>query len=315
MSHRCRRRVRSREHAQCRPWFPRHRERREPLRDASPSPVAAPRMTLASSGERIVELAPRHRLRSATVAQPARLLSRMSSSASAITGKTSLVGERLRHPFPARIGESDEVPGQIAAIDRRYISGLERPQIPRVVPVVEMAAEARESAHGRQRRLQPLDRVDRSRSIRNRARSPPTADRGRYWSATSGAPRTGVGSSWKLSGGNMWSAGVTKVSKKRHVRRAISRKARASPSRHLQMAARRDGDRLAQRAIAGEAIQSAANGSASGHVPCPHAEATTSATAPMRTAAGHPAIEAEKVELGARSSPAPRSPIRADAGG
>ena len=41
--------------------------------------------------------------------------------------------------------------------------------------------------------------------------------------------RTGAGSSWKLSGGSMLSLGVTKVSKKRQVRRAISRSARRRP--------------------------------------------------------------------------------------
>ena len=35
----------------------------------------------------------------------------------------------------------------------------------------------------------------------------------------------GTGSSWKLSGGSMLSAAVTKVSKNRQVRRAISRSA------------------------------------------------------------------------------------------
>ena len=35
---------------------------------------------------------------------------------------------------------------------------------------------------------------------------------------------TGLGSSWKLSGGSMWSAAVTKVSKYRQVRRATRRK-------------------------------------------------------------------------------------------
>ena len=35
----------------------------------------------------------------------------------------------------------------------------------------------------------------------------------------------GFGSSWKLSGGSMWSSAVTNVSKKRQVRRAISRSA------------------------------------------------------------------------------------------
>ena len=41
---------------------------------------------------------------------------------------------------------------------------------------------------------------------------------------------TGFGSSWKLSGGSMLSAGVTKVSKKRQVRRAIRRRSRVSGS-------------------------------------------------------------------------------------
>src|SRR5690349_10662617 len=75
---------------------------------------------------------------------------------------------------------------------------------------------------------------------------------------------TGLGSSWKLSGGSMLSAGVTKVSKKRHVRRAISLKVRASSSDAPNWLAE-VGDRLVHNAIAGAAIQSSTKGSATGH--------------------------------------------------
>ena len=40
------------------------------------------------------------------------------------------------------------MPGQIAAVDGRYVSGIERPQSPRVVPVVEMTAKPGEPVHG-----------------------------------------------------------------------------------------------------------------------------------------------------------------------
>jgi hypothetical protein len=62
----------------------------------------------------------------------------------------------------------------------------------------------------------------------------------------------------------MLSAGVTKVSKKRHVRRAISRKVRASSSDTPSWLAA-VGDRLVQSAIAGAVIQSSTKGSATGH--------------------------------------------------
>ena len=70
---------------------------------------------------------------------------------------------------------------------------------------------------------------------------------------------SGTGSSWKLSGGSMLSPTVTKVSKNRHVRRAVRRSARASATLTGNCPAI-TGDRLAQRAIPGTAAQSAANG-------------------------------------------------------
>jgi len=94
---------------------------------------------------------------------------------------------------------------------------------------------------------------------------------------------TGSGISWKLSGGSMWSAGVTKVSKKRQVRLAMRRRAWASASASGRWAPIR-GDRLAQKATAGEANQATANTDATGHVPHPLNHATAIAEAPMTTA-------------------------------
>ena len=65
-------------------------------------------------------------------------------------------------PFPARIGERDEMPGQIAAVDGGYVSWLQRSKIARVVPVVEMTAHALHATHRRERRLQPINRLTRS---------------------------------------------------------------------------------------------------------------------------------------------------------
>src|SRR5687767_3818143 len=85
---------------------------------------------------------------------------------------------------------------------------------------------------------------------------------------------TGLGVSWKLSGGNAWSSGPTNVAKNLHVRRAIKRRARASagasdgmPDALLGM--------LIQRATAGDAIHSTSHGKAAGHAAgCIHATAT-----------------------------------------
>ena len=60
-------------------------------------------------------------------------------------------------PFRAGIGERDQMAREIAAVDRRDVGRLERPQIARVVPVEEVAVEALQPLHGRQRRLEPLD--------------------------------------------------------------------------------------------------------------------------------------------------------------
>ena len=89
--------------------------------------------------------------------------------------------------------------------------------------------------------------------------------------------------SWKLSGGNMWSDVVTKVSKNRHVCRAIKRRAAASGS----VAGRRPaifGGRPTPSATAGETNQITANAVASGQAPRPQTRLTATAAAPMKSA-------------------------------
>ncbi len=59
----------------------------------------------------------------------------------------------------ADIGECDQVAGEIAAVDRGDILRLQRPEIRRVVPVVEVAAEPLHPAHCPQRRREPVRHV------------------------------------------------------------------------------------------------------------------------------------------------------------
>ncbi len=132
-------------------------------------------------GERILEMAPGHRLHAARVAQVARLRARQLDRVGDPL-QTTRVGDRMIFPFPAGIRQRDQVPGQIAAVDRGNIAGIERSQIARIVPVEEMAAEARQLAHGRQRRLQSRDRIDRpgpTEVARARGRQQIEADIGR----------------------------------------------------------------------------------------------------------------------------------------
>src|SRR5579864_4212380 len=71
----------------------------------------------------------------------------------------------------------------------------------------------------------------------------------------------GRGSSWKLSGGRKVSSGPTKVSKKRHVRRAVERRIWRSAAERISAGDGRGG-RLTQRAASGESTHASTNGAA-----------------------------------------------------
>jgi hypothetical protein len=66
---------------------------------------------------------------------------------------------RVVLPLAEGAGERDQVRGQVARVDRRYVARFERVQILRVVPVVQVAAEFLHARHRRQRRLDAIERV------------------------------------------------------------------------------------------------------------------------------------------------------------
>ena len=75
---------------------------------------------------RVVELVPGHGLCSPSIALMVRLLAGEIERISD-TGKTPRIREGQTAPLAARIGESDQVPGQIAAVDGGDVLGIERP--------------------------------------------------------------------------------------------------------------------------------------------------------------------------------------------
>ena len=98
--------------------------------------------------ERVIELAPRYDLRAPTVAP---LVCFVLSECCCIFDPPKAPGVSKRHiaPLAARVCKGDKMRCQIPAVDGRDVLWIERPQIPRVVPVVEMSSKAREVAHGR----------------------------------------------------------------------------------------------------------------------------------------------------------------------
>src|SRR5579864_6832756 len=57
----------------------------------------------------------------------------------------------------AGICKSDQMSSQITAIDRGDVSRIQRTKIPGIIPIVEMAAEALQATHRRERCFQPLN--------------------------------------------------------------------------------------------------------------------------------------------------------------
>src|SRR5207342_3413111 len=57
----------------------------------------------------------------------------------------------------ARLSERDQMTGEVSTVDRGYVFGIERPEVARVVPVIEVTAETLEAVHGSECRFEPLD--------------------------------------------------------------------------------------------------------------------------------------------------------------
>ena len=77
-------------------------------------------------------------------------------------------GERLRaeqravDDLLARLSERDEVAGEVSTIDRGYVFRIERTEVTRIIPVIEVTPETLEAVHGAERRFEPLDCVHRA---------------------------------------------------------------------------------------------------------------------------------------------------------
>ena len=59
----------------------------------------------------------------------------------------------------ARLSQGDQVPSQVTAVYRGYIDGLQRPEVPGIVPVAEVAPDPVQFGHGHQSSLEPLRHV------------------------------------------------------------------------------------------------------------------------------------------------------------
>jgi hypothetical protein len=110
------------------------------------------RESIGHRRKRILELARRHCLGSATEAQVDGLPSGQSERVGD-SGPTRGGGHRRLPPLFAGIGDRDEMARQIAAVDGGHIFGFERLEIASVVPIVEVAAKARHANHCRERRF------------------------------------------------------------------------------------------------------------------------------------------------------------------
>ena len=115
--------------------------------------------------------------------------------------------------------QRQQVAREVAAVDRRDVRRAQRLQRLRVVPVVEVAAVALHARHRVERRAGALDQLAGGQVAEVVRRQVASSDRPMLVGEVRWAMRS-AGCSWKLSGGRWLSAGPTKVSKNRQVRRA-----------------------------------------------------------------------------------------------
>ena len=74
--------------------------------------------------------------------------------------KRALARNGRLDPLATGIGQGEKVSCEITAIDRGDVARVERPQIPRVIPIIEMPAEALQFSHGRKGCFQSCHRID-----------------------------------------------------------------------------------------------------------------------------------------------------------
>jgi hypothetical protein len=95
-----------------------------------------------------------------TVAQPRGLAQQQQIVGEAVAPARCL--DRRHDHLVTGVGERDQVAREIAAVDGRDVFRLQRAQILGGIPVEEVAAEALQLVQRRERRLQPLDGLERA---------------------------------------------------------------------------------------------------------------------------------------------------------
>ena len=110
--------------------------------------------------ERLVEALSRRRLRTPVARQGARRFPHEERGV-LDPGERRRTQHRAVDHLPTAVRERDEMTREIPAVHRRHVLWVERTAVFCVVPVVEVAAEALEAGHRRERRLESLDEVER----------------------------------------------------------------------------------------------------------------------------------------------------------
>src|ERR1700684_233748 len=95
--------------------------------------------------ERVIKFVPRDKTRSPVVGK---FVNGLARQAQGIFDSGEQVGrcEWVANPLPAGIGNGDQMSGKIAAIHGRNVSRIQRTQISRIIPIVEMSAKALKAA-------------------------------------------------------------------------------------------------------------------------------------------------------------------------
>ena len=180
---------------------------------AGPTAADAAGSSRASSRCRRVRVWLRGRRRCAPAA------SRVSAIASPIPPSAAATGSGWSIIWRQALDEREQVAGEVAAVDRRHVlrarAGAGRacrtscrggPRNRSRRPIVASVASRRST-------MSSVPIQPKSRAVTVASRYIPMFVGEVRWATT------GVGSSWKLSGGRPWSSGPTNVSKNRHVRR------------------------------------------------------------------------------------------------
>src|SRR2546426_12134358 len=109
--------------------------------------------------ERLVEALSRRRLRPPVARQGARRFTHEERRV-LDPGERRRTQHRAVDHLPTAVRERDEMTREIPAVHRRHVLWVERTAVFCVVPVVEVAAEALEAGHRRERRFESLDDVE-----------------------------------------------------------------------------------------------------------------------------------------------------------